>query len=429
MKFNTKLLSALMAAGLLMPVALVQAWPTWLGGAPLLKVQEKTKEEVKKEAAKQSSVVADLAWKGTKAVGKATAQAAWFTTKETVKFGYHNPRTAAALMGAGYLYYKRNDISKWINKKVEQTKAIVNAVAPVAGVAVATKLAYDAFGNLLSARSNVVQPAVAPAQAEAQKAVSAAVKPAVKSPEDIEKEDLEMEILAQEFLAFQSAEKLAEEIEREEKQEGMLENAWKEGVSQPKAVAESQDVKNTLDITKRAQERAARLRPTDVTTFENAWKQTPAASEHAQAIDQEVQHIARQLHQPERPEALVDLLHSEAARSQAQAFINPVESSLIEPVVPANEWAQEFKDMQKAEAADDAVQETAWVKEFKERALNRAVTLARHITESASIDDESDAASTESLEDSKARSMHKDMIDVYDRLQPECAPTALRGRL
>lgn len=99
-----------MAVGLLLPVASIQAWPTWLlSGAVSQKVQEKAKET-------HGSIISQYAWAGTQLLGKAAAKTAFFTAKHTVKFAWNYPRVALSITGIGYLYLKINDMRNWYNQ-------------------------------------------------------------------------------------------------------------------------------------------------------------------------------------------------------------------------------------------------------------------------------------------------------------------------
>jgi hypothetical protein len=426
MKFNTKVLYALMAAGLALPTASVQAWPwKWGGAAPLIKkVEEKAKEEVKKEAAKQSS----LAWKATKVVGGVALDATVATAKGVgsfaSQFAIHNPLLTAGLIAGGITYYKNKDE---IDKKVSMGKAALMAYGAYTLYG-QTKGLMNLFGSNPSAHN------VAPAQPAAPTLPVVNQPVAAKKSADQIREDEAMNAMVDDYLQYVEQQEKAEVARKEAQEKATLETAWKQAEDQRLAQESERQAKEKSDVLKRAQERIERLKRSEVSQFDNAWKEVEQKSA-IEKIDKQLKEDAAVLNCP-APENALPFIDQEYARRHAADFLNRPEDllhPLVIPLVPElteeqkHEWVKEFEEQEAREAAQHP-KLTEWTKEYRNNnALERAMVIARQLVDSADINDEgADTAQVTSLEDNRARMIDRGMIDTLNRLQPGCAPTALR---
>lgn len=428
MKFNTKVLYALMAAGLALPTASVQAWPwKWGGAAPLIKkAEEKVTEEVKKEASKQSS----LAWKATKVVGNVALDATVATAKGVgsfaTQFAIHNPLLTAGLIAGGITYYKNKDE---IDKKVSMGKAALMAYG-------AYTLYGQAKGLMNLFGSN---PSVAPAQSAAPTlpVVNQPVA-AKKTAEQIREEDEAMNAMVDDYLQYVEQQEKAEVARKEAQERATLEAAWKQAEDQRLAERAERQAKEKADVLKRAQERIERLNHREVSQFDNAWKEAEQKSV-IEKIDAQIKEDLAVIDRP-APEHSLRLIDQEEARRHAADFMNQREDLLAHVPQPMalplvselteeqkHEWVKEFEEQEAREAAQHP-KLTEWTKEYRNNnALERAMVIARQLVDSADINDEgTDTAQVTSLEDNRARMINRGMIDTLNRLQPNCAPTALR---
>ncbi len=429
MKFNKKFLYALMAAGLFMPTASMYAvWPFGngpaSGAAPLIKkAQEKATEEVKKEASKQSS----LAWNATKVVGSVALDATVATAKGVgsfaTQFAIHNPLLTAGLIAGGITYYKNKEE---IDKKVSMGKVALMAYG-----------AYTLYGqakglmNFIAGAPSVNN--VVPAQPAAPKLPVNLPVAAAKTAQET-REEQEMNAMVDEYLHYVNDQENAETVRKEAQEKATLETAWKQAEDQRLAQESERQAKEKSDVLKRAQERIERLKRSEISQFDNAWKEAEQKSELAK-IDNQLKEAAVALNRP-APENSLSLIDQEYARRHAADFLNPREDLLHPialPLVPElteeqkHEWVKEFEEQEAREAVQHP-KLTEWTKEYRNNnALERAMVIARQLVESADINDEgADTAQVTSLEDTRARMIDRGMIDTLNRLQPNCAPTALR---
>lgn len=327
MKFNTKFLYVLMAVGLILPTASVQAWSwKWGGAAPLIqKTQEKVQEEAKKEATKQSS----LAWKATKVVGNAALDASIALVKGTGRFAWNNPRLSLGLALAGYTYYKHKE-------KIDKALPYIKTGAKAALMGYGAYKTVEATNNAIQAGSNLIN-GISNLMPQSNNPTDQANKSAaqVKTAEQINKENAEFDALADEWLNEYNAQ---QEVKQATAKQSVVEDTWAQEYQAEQVAIEAAG--------NRAQERV-RLSHIDVHEFNNAWNVSVAQA--AQEAPQVASHGAVELTQD--PGFLMDRL---VPHDRTETFAHMMSE-------------REALQRMKAEALADAEQKHAWVQEFEER--------------------------------------------------------------
>lgn len=449
MKFNTKFLYALMAAGLILPTASVQAWPwKWGGTTPLIqKVQEKATEEVKKEASKSA---ADYAVAGAKVVGKAAGTVALNAAKEVggyagsvVSKAAERPIATVAVIGTGIWAYRNWDKVK---QAYDQAKKVAQVAVPLAGAVVAGKVTMDAYNaykqlfgtqqgssNLSAQNNNASKQAPAP---QANK---------VSQSEKQKLDEQEAKLWDELWNDYEQAEQKA---------------ATPVVVSTPvitpaeTAVFEQafagQPVSHKSDILERAQARVKGLTFQEVREMDKAWEQASketVVQNNEQKVQAEtsvqqapVNMVPRlAMNDPESRAMTAELIEQFSPRSNERfdplVLIQEERADILaraqERIKQQHPWVQEFSEYIKEEEAKEAAQQAAqhpllnqWTKEYKNNnAMERAAVLARHLVDSLEVDDETENIQEDAHRDTRARIMYRDMIQLSNRVQPGCAPS------
>lgn len=445
MKFNTKFLYALMAAGLILPTASVQAWPwKWGGSAPLIqKVQEKATEEVKKEASKSA---ADYAVAGAKVVGKAAGTVALNAAKEVGGYAgtvaskaMERPLATVAVVGTGIWAYRNWDKLK---QAYDHAKKVAQVAVPLAGAVVAGKVtmdAYNAYKSLFATQQGSSNASVQNNNASKQAVAPQANKVSQRLSEQEQKEWDEL------WSDYEKA-----------KQNAATPVAVSTPVITPAETAvfeqafAGQPVAHKSDILERAQARVKGLTFQEVREMDKAWEQAgretvvqnneqkaPAQIPVQQAPVNMVPRIA--MDDAESRAMTAELIEQFSPRSQDRfdplVLIQEERAELLaraqEPIKQQHPWVQEYDEYIQEEEAKEAAQEAhkhpllnEWTKEYKDNnAMERAAVLARHLVDSLEVDDETENIQDDSHRDARARIKHRDLIELSNRVQPSCAPS------
>ena len=336
----------------------------------------------------QNSKVAEYALAGAKLVGKAAANTALFTAKEGTKFAWNNPTLAAGLVVGGYVYYKRNDIKDWCNEKIEQTKQLVDKVAPVALTAAAGKILYDL---LPGSKPQVLNKPIAVEDMEDWLKEYEKFEGKEQSETDIRTQDVQLP--KTESAAMPSA------------QASENGNNWVTEFKSQEIVQQEQEKRTAIE---RAQSRIA---VNEFAKMDKAWKQGEAESKAQSSAGIEAKE-ARIAQSPAQREESQQLAAEFSQRFDGQEPIKPIAPKihLIDPRIMINHeqeneqhpWVAEFKKSEAEQPVDK------WVKQYKkEQSLNRAYTFARQLIESAEIDEP-----VESMEDNRALNGFNEMNHV-----------------
>lgn len=378
MKFNTKFLYALMAAGLILPTASIQAWPwKWGGSAPLIqKVQEKATEEVKKEASKSA---ADYAVAGAKVVGKAAGTVALNAAKEVGGYAgtvaskaMERPLATVAVVGTGIWAYRNWDKVK---QAYDHAKKVAQVAVPLAGAVVAGKVTmdtYNAYKSLFATQQESANGSVQ--NNNASKPVS---ENKVKQAQPVLTQQ-EVDDWNELYTQFEEAHKQSTApvttlpvISGSELHK--FENAFNadEQAAQGKAEAEKQVMENAwknaeTDRIKRAQERAQLLQ------FNKAWDDAQKVNEQKTFNKQEASHVAVQsVVEPRLPELDRQTIHTDLL----EQFETPSYSRHEIFAQVARERAAQDEDRRLLEGVgQEAIEdeENLWVAEFAQARLDEA---------------------------------------------------------
>lgn len=448
MKFNTKFLYALMAAGLILPTASVQAWPwKWGGSAPLIqKVQEKATEEVKKEASKSA---ADYAVAGAKVVGKAAGTVALNAAKEVGGYAgtvaskaMERPLATVAVVGTGIWAYRNWDKVK---QAYDQAKKVAQVAVPLAGAVVAGKVTMDAYNAYKSLFGAQRESANGPVQNNNASKVNVAQAHKISQSEKQKLDEQEAKIWDELWSDYEKAEQNA---------------ATPVAVSTPvitpaeTAVFEQafagQPVAHKSDILERAQARVKGLTFQEVREMDKAWEQASKET----VVQNNEQKAPAQIPVQQAPVNMVPRLAMDDAESRAMTAelieqFSPRSNERFDPLVLIQEeradilaraqerikqqhpWVQEYNEYIQEEEAKEAAQEAhkhpllnQWTKEYKNNnAMERAAVLARHLVDSLEVDDETENIQDDAHRDARARIMYQDLIQLSNRVQPGCAPS------
>lgn len=435
MNFNKKILYALMVAGLCMPATSVYAvWPfSSPAAAPILKIQEKAKEEVKKEATAQSARLLSAAVKGTGFVASKTAEGVLATTNEAVRLGLKYPYATTALIAGGTVYYYRNEIKEKVKNAASTAAEYAGKAAPYVATATglaAAKYGYDwcksLFGSKAAPAQNnnaapvVAAPVAAPVNnwanefAQQNAAASQTEKATVEPVVPVTAPAALAQDWAQEFNGSHSVPRTnSAELRR-------MESAWKH-IEEARSAQEK--VQKEESEAKAQAEQKARLANTA----------KARANIFASHDIKSAQNNAQEFYRDGRLAAQADNQLMDAFIPREFTFEQLAQDKLNEltnvniatmPYEPqesgAEEWAQEFIESNKHEDAEAL----KWVEEYNNtQALNRVRRIMDHLVPFMS---RPNVSVVRSLEDINERMHQREMIATVNNLMPHCAPASLR---